>query len=204
MHVHGGHRRTWRGRANLEQLLYNLKIEKKRITNSWWNILNCWIFWEQLDSAIHGKPQLTDNDKLTYLREALKGGPARNVIESLTQTSESYNEAIRCLQKCYDWPCVLLQVHVQKIQETSPLKTGSGQELHQLHDHLQQYIRVLKVSREYLQHGDLSNCGHWVKVRWGYEIEMDRAQQQLWDNASVQGITRILGCTSTTSRERCT
>ena len=35
------------------------------------NLLNWRIFWEQFDSAIHSKPQLTDSYKLTYLREAL-------------------------------------------------------------------------------------------------------------------------------------
>ena len=44
------------------------------------NILNWRIFWEQFDSAIHSKSTLTDSDKLTYLRDALKGGPARSVI----------------------------------------------------------------------------------------------------------------------------
>ena len=67
----------------------------------------------------------------------------------MTHTSKSYNEAIRCLQKCYDRPSVLHQAHVGKIRGTFPLKTGSGQELCRLHDHLQQHIRVLKVSVDY-------------------------------------------------------
>ena len=66
------------------------------------NILNWQIFWEQFDSAFQSKPQLIESDKLTYLREALKNGPAKNVVEGLTQTSESYNEAIKCLQKRYN------------------------------------------------------------------------------------------------------
>ena len=58
-------------------------------------------------------------------------------------------EAIRCLQERYDRPRVLHQAHVRKIQEAFSLKTGSGQELCRLHDHLQQHIRALKVSGDY-------------------------------------------------------
>ena len=67
----------------------------------------------------------------------------------LTQTSENYEEAIRCLQKRYDGSRVLYQAQVRKIQEAFPLKTGSDQELRPLHDLLQQHIRALKASEEY-------------------------------------------------------
>ena len=61
------------------------------------NILNWWTFWEQFKSTVHTKTQLTDSDKLTYLRDVLKDGPARYVVSGLTQTFESYGEAIKCL-----------------------------------------------------------------------------------------------------------
>ena len=77
------------------------------------NVLNWRIFWEQFDSAIRSKSQLTDSDKLTYLREELKSGPVNNVVVELTQTSENYNEAVRCLQKRYDRVRVLYQVHIR-------------------------------------------------------------------------------------------
>ena len=80
------------------------------------SILNCLIFWEQFDSAIHRKLQLTDSDKLTYLKEASKNRPAKNVVEGLMQSSERYNETIRCLKKRYNQPLVLHQAHVRKIQ----------------------------------------------------------------------------------------
>ena len=66
------------------------------------NLLNWRMFWEQFESTVHSKTQLTDSDKLAYVREALKDGPARYVVSGLTQTSESYVEAIKCLQERYD------------------------------------------------------------------------------------------------------
>ena len=54
------------------------------------NILNWRIFWEQFESTVHTKTQLTDSYKLTYLRDALKDSPARYVVSGLTQTAENY------------------------------------------------------------------------------------------------------------------
>ena len=76
------------------------------------NILNWQIFWEQFDSAIHNKSQLNDSDKLTYLRDALKDGPARYVIEGLTQMADSYQEAVRCLKDRYNRPRLIHHEHV--------------------------------------------------------------------------------------------
>ena len=76
-----------------------IELPRIKVPNFDGNILNWQFFWEQCNSAIHSKHLLTDSDSLTYLREALKSRPARNVVESLTQMSESCNEAIRHLQK---------------------------------------------------------------------------------------------------------
>ena len=84
------------------------------------NILNWRIFWEQFESTVHSKTQLSDSDKLTYLRDALKDSPARYVVSGLTQTADNYMEAIKCLQERYDRPRILHQAHVRKIQEATP------------------------------------------------------------------------------------
>ena len=67
------------------------------------------------------------------------------MVSGLTQTAESYGEAIKCLQEHYDRPRIPDQVHIRKIQEATPLKTGNGPELRQLHDLLVQHIRALKA-----------------------------------------------------------
>ena len=79
------------------------------------NILNWKLFLEQFQSAIHDKPHLGEIDNLTYLRDAVKGGPARNVIQGLTQTVESYKEAIECLRARYDRPRIAHREHVRSI-----------------------------------------------------------------------------------------
>ena len=61
-------------------------------------------------------------DKLTYLRQALKDGPAQNVMEGLSQTVKNYEEAVKCLQECYDWPTLIDQAHVLATLAASPIQ----------------------------------------------------------------------------------
>ena len=84
------------------------------------NILKWRLFWEQFQVAVHDKPHLREIDKLTYLRDAVKGGPARNVIQGLTQTADSYQEAIECLKARYDRPRITYREHVQAEHSPSP------------------------------------------------------------------------------------
>ena len=49
--------------------------------------------------SIDSKSQLDDAEKLAYLEQALKDGPAKNTIEGLSGSGDDYKEAIECLRK---------------------------------------------------------------------------------------------------------
>ena len=108
----------------------------------------CWKgFWEQFDATIHSNPGLSDADKLTYLQDALKEGPARFVIDGLTRTSDSYEEAIRCLKERYDRPRYVLEEHIRSIVDAAPVKNGSEKEIRRLCDAATQHYRALKAAK---------------------------------------------------------
>ena len=109
------------------------------------NILNWQTFWEQFSIAIHDRTNLSDTEKLVYLRHSLKDGTAKKVIEGLSQSGDQYDEAITCLKSRYDRPRLIHQTHVKKVVEITPLKEGSGKELRFLHDAAQQHLRALKA-----------------------------------------------------------
>ena len=111
------------------------------------NILNWNTFWQQFDVAIHSKALLDNTEKLVYLRDALKDGPARHVIESLTHDAKCYKEAIVCLKKRYDQPRVIHQAHTRAILDAPSLKGGNSKELRRLHDVAKQHLRALKVMK---------------------------------------------------------
>ena len=111
------------------------------------NIVNWNNFWQQFNVAVHSKTQMDDTEKLVYLRDALKDGPARHSMESLTHDSECYKEAIDCLQKCYDQPHIIRWAHTHTILNAPPLKDGNRKELQRLHDIRKQHLHELKVMR---------------------------------------------------------
>ena len=46
--------------------------------------------------------QLSDAEKLAYLKDALKDGPAEHMIQGLEKTAGTYDELIECLSNRYD------------------------------------------------------------------------------------------------------
>ena len=90
-------------------------------------------------------PTLTYTEKLDYLQNSLKDGAAERNIESLTKSSELYEEAVKCLKSWYDWPRLIHQTHVHKIFDAPSLKDGNRRELHTLHDVIVQHLCALKA-----------------------------------------------------------
>ena len=123
----------------------SMKLPKISIPTFDGNILNWSMFWDQFNVAIHSSTQLSNSQKLVYLRKALKDGPAKSVIEGLSQSSESYSEAIDCLAQRYDRPRLVHQAHVRAIVDAPSLRDGSGRELRRLHDVANQHLRALKT-----------------------------------------------------------
>ena len=109
------------------------------------DILHWQTFWEQFCVAIHDRSDISDTQKLVYLRHSLKDGTAKSAIEGLSRSGEHYAEAIECLKSRYSRPRLIHQTHVRKICEVPPLKEGTGKELRRFHDILQQHLRALKA-----------------------------------------------------------
>ena len=102
-------------------------------------------FWDQFSIAIHDRSSLSKAEKLAYLRNSLKDGPAKGVIEGLSESGDFYDEAIESLKARFDRPRLIHQSHVQMIVEAPVLKEGTGRELRRLHDTVQQHLRALKA-----------------------------------------------------------
>ena len=74
-----------------------IKLPKLSIPKFDGDVLNWRTFWEQFGILIHCRPELSNAEKLAYLKDALKDGPAERVIQGLAQTTGTYDEAIECL-----------------------------------------------------------------------------------------------------------
>ena len=61
-----------------------VKLPKIHVPNFKGNIMEWQSFWEQFDMSVHSRSQLTNPERLAYLRQALKYGPAKRVVEGLS------------------------------------------------------------------------------------------------------------------------
>ncbi len=68
------------------------------------NMLHWRNFWEQFSISVHSRSSLSPAEKLVYLQQALKDGPARSTIEGLSRSGDNYDEAVRYLKTKYDRP----------------------------------------------------------------------------------------------------
>ena len=121
-----------------------VKLPKLDVPTFDGDVLHWTQFWEQFEVSVHSRTNVSDAEKLVYLQQTTKSGSARGTIEGLSQTGDHYHEAIDCLRSRYNRPRLIHRAHVRMIMDVPPLKDGSGKELRQLHDAIQQHLRALK------------------------------------------------------------
>lgn len=156
-----------------------IRLPKIEVATFNGELLNWQTFWEQFDVSVHSRKDISDAEKLTYLRYSLKNGSAKSVIESLSQAGEQYPEAIESLKGRYDKPRLIHQAHVKKIYEVPSSKDGSGKELRRLHDTVQQHLRALKAMGE-------EPSGAFVTSI--LELKLDQMTMIEWQKASQDSV----------------
>ena len=124
---------------------HGVKLPKIDVPTFSGDLLRWKSYWEQFSVAVDTRTDMSDAEKLVYLRHSVKDGSARHVIEGLTHTGDNYAEAVECLKTRYDRPRLIHQTHVRRIVGIPALKHGSGKELRHLHDTTQQHVRAFEI-----------------------------------------------------------
>ena len=135
-------------------------------------------FWEQFNVAIHSRTTLSDVEKLAYLRNSLKEGTAKGIIEGLSMSGDHYAEAIKTLKARYDRPRLIHQSHVRAILDAPGLKEGTGREIRKLHDVAQQHLRALK-SMGFEPSGPFITSVLELKLDSSTSFEWQKASQEI-------------------------
>ncbi|XP_045770451.1 uncharacterized protein LOC123870978 [Maniola jurtina] len=116
------------------------------------DILSWHQFWDQFQSNID-KRNITEVDKLLYLKSSLKG-EARKAIEGLDTTNKNYSIAIKTLKERYGKDSHLVDAHysaLSKVATTDSTITSCRGALNEIEKHL----RVLESLGENVNHNHL-------------------------------------------------
>ena len=170
---------------------HSIRLPKIAVPTFNGDILTWKPFWEQFSVAVHSRTDISNQEKLVYLRHSVKDGSARSTIEGLSRTGENYDEAIECLKTRYDKPRLIHQAHVRKILDIPPLKSGSGKELRHLHDTALQHLRALK-SMGFDPSGPFITSMLELKLDPGTMFEWQRNSSELTDTPHYDELLKFI------------
>ena len=158
------------------------KLPKLEVPKFTAEILKWRSFWDMFEISVHDQESTSNPEKLLYLRQAMSGSPAAQVIEGLCHTGDQYEEEVTCLQNCYDQPRAVHEAYVKVIVEYRKLKEGSSKELRKLHDVMLQNIRAL------------STLGHNIDSKFMtslIQLKLDANTTFAWREASKDALKEV-------------
>ena len=89
------------------------------------NVLNWKTFWDQFESTIHSKTNISSIDKFIYLTSFLCKS-AYDTIYGLALTSQNYLEAVQLLKNCYGNPQVLINKYMEQFVQLDKIEEIKG------------------------------------------------------------------------------
>lgn len=110
-------------------------------------------FSDSFTAMIHNNSELSDCQKLCYLRASLKG-EAANMLRSLETTEENYSIAWNSLQERYNNKRRIINNHVTALLNLEQLTKESHIKLRQFIDNVQNNIQCLKALGQSVEYWD--------------------------------------------------
>ncbi|GBM19181.1 hypothetical protein AVEN_153812-1 [Araneus ventricosus] len=121
----------------------NAKLPKLKIQTYYGDPSEYLNFWNQFENAVDKNSSLSNIEKFSYLFSSL-GGDALSCIKGFAISDDNYESAIKLLKDTFGQTDVLINAHVSKLLNMSPLKNSSNlQELRNFYFKCQTQIRSL-------------------------------------------------------------
>ncbi|XP_026479809.1 uncharacterized protein LOC113386232 [Ctenocephalides felis] len=111
-------------------------------------------FIDIFNSLIHNNSKLAPVQKLHYLRGALTNS-ASNLISTISISNENYDIAYDLIVKTYNNKFLIINSHLQSIENIPAINKGSFENLRALLNSARQQIQSLKVLYEPAEHWDV-------------------------------------------------
>ena len=106
--------------------------------------LNWASFWQNFEASVHTNKSLREEDKLTYLRAAIKDKRVSDILNSTMAAPGEYDQLITDLKQRYDQRRQIHETHVMAIVKHPSIKGETRDELQSLRDMLHTNIRGLR------------------------------------------------------------
>ncbi|KAK8773557.1 hypothetical protein V5799_011910 [Amblyomma americanum] len=102
-------------------------------------------FWEQFEVAVHKNTELSNIDRLNYLKTLLTG-EAVTAIAGLQASGDCYSDAVDILRQRFRNPEAFVQDHMQGLIDVKPVFSARNvRALRGLYDEIQVHMRGLKA-----------------------------------------------------------
>ena len=113
-----------------------------------------WVsFWDQFTTLVDSERDMTNVEKLSYLKLALKGDAAQ-IDSSLLVTDTNYDIAKRKLEERYNNKRSIVKAHLASIHALPAIKKESSIELRKLLESTNEHVRALEALRLPVNHWD--------------------------------------------------
>ena len=108
--------------------------------------LTNWVsFWELYEVAVHSNPELSDVQKFSYLKSLVEGS-AKEAIDGLSLSKESYLEAVDILTKRFGNKQKIIDRHMSLLLNTERVSSANNiAALRRLSDNIEANMRALRA-----------------------------------------------------------
>ena len=117
------------------------------------NIMSWTTFWTQFSSVIDSNPDLSQANKLTYLRDAIRDPTINPILYSGVKSENHYDQVIKTLQERFDKKRIIHSNYCKRLIDTTTIK-NTRVDLTSFADSLAHTVLGLKSTDQY----DMDSC----------------------------------------------
>ena len=133
-------------KSNRENLSSAIRLPKLEMSTFDGNVMLFREFWDMFTAAIHTNKNLSDTEKLTYLKESVVG-KAREVLQGLSITAPNYRVAVELLTVRFGDKQTAINAHYAKMLALS-VTDNQTTSLRDLYDEIEKHMRALAAVGE--------------------------------------------------------
>ena len=105
-------------------------------------------FWTAFSNQVGNRDEISDSDKLIYLRRAIVHQPTQDLLDAPREEEDSYTEVVQELKRRFDLPKEVHKTLVQRIMQLSPIRE-TQEDIKRLMDSVRKTLLSLKRTGSY-------------------------------------------------------